>query len=255
MSKLMHYVKNITGSTGYWQKSKEDWETKMQDVNNYICITPLNEDSFEEDYNTKSEREEWMLMAELTIQTTDTCEKSTPVPHAYWHQVYQYFTNDEINAMPTWINREKNKNSAHHSCETRIIDTSTFSRMQQVAYQIVSNHFASGEQNPLRFLIMGVAGTGKSYLIDSLRNLLQEKCKVLAYTGKASFNVNGVTLHSLLKLPIGSKRHCDLKGTPLQQMQSNIENVQYLIIDEYSFIGQSLFRWIDSSFKRKYKLW
>ena len=132
MSKLMHYAKNITGSTGYWQKSK-DWETKMQDVNNYICITPLNEDSFEEDYNTKSEREEWMLMAELTIQTTDTCEKSTPVPHAYWHQVYQYFTNDEINAMPTWINREKNKNSAHHSCETRIIDTSTFSRMQQVA--------------------------------------------------------------------------------------------------------------------------
>ena len=177
-----------------------DWETKMQDVNNYICITPLNEDSFEEDYTTKSEREEWMLIAELTIQTTDTCEKSTPVPHAYWHQVYQYFTNDEINAMPTWINRERNKNSAHHSCETRIIDTSTFSRMQQVAYQIVSNHFASGEQNPLRFLIMGVAGTGKSYLIDSLRNLLQEKCKVLAYTGKASFNVNGVTLHSLLKL-------------------------------------------------------
>ena len=56
---------------------------------------------------------------------------------------------------------------------------------------------------------MVVAGTGKSYLIDSLRNLLQEKCKVLAYTGKASFNVNGVTLHSLLKLPIGSKRHCD----------------------------------------------
>ena len=89
---------------------------------------------------------------------------------------------------------------------------------------------------------MGVAGTGKSYLIDSLRNLLQ----VLAYTGKASFNVNGVTLHSLLKLPIGSKRHCDLKGIPLQQLQSNLENVQYLIIDEYSFVGQSLFGWIDS---------
>ena len=76
--------------------------------------------------------------------------------------------------------------------------------------------------------------------------MLQEKCKVLAYTGKASFNVNGVTLHSLLKLPIGSKRHCDLKGIPLQQLQSNLENVQYLIIDEYSFVGQSLFGWIDS---------
>ena len=223
-----------------------DWETKMQAVNNYISITPFNDDSFEEDYNTESEREEWMLMAELAIQTTDTCEQSTPVPHAYWHQVYQHFTNEEINAMPTWINREKNKSSAQYSCETRTIDTSTFSKMQQVAYQIVSDHFTSGEQNPLRFLIMGVAGTGKSYLIDSLRNLLQGKCKVLAYTGKASFNVNGVTLHSLLKLPIGSKRHCDLKGIPLQQLQSNLENVQYLIIDEYSFVGQSLLGWIDN---------
>ena len=223
-----------------------DWETKMQAVNNYICITPLNDDSLEEDYNTESEKEEWMLMAELTIQTTDTCEQSTPVPHAYWHQVYQHFTNEEIHAMPTWINREKNKSSAYHSCETRIIDTSTFSKMQQVAYQIVSNHFGSGEQNPLRFLIMGVAGTGKSYLIDSLRNLLQGTCKVLAYTGKASFNVNGVTLHSLLKLPIGSKRHCELKGIPLQQLQNDLENVQYLIIDEYSFVGQSLLGWIDN---------
>ena len=53
-------------------------------------------------------------------------------------------------------------------------------------------------------------------------------------------------LHSLLKLPIGPKRQCDLKGKPLQQLQSNLENVQYLIIDEYSFIGQSLLGWIDN---------
>ena len=223
-----------------------DWETKMQAVNNYMSITPFNDDSVEQDYDTETDREEWMLMAELATQTTDTCDQSTPVPHAYWHQVYQHFTNDEINAMPTWINRKRNSNSTHHSCEAKIIDTSTFSKMQQIAYQIVSDHFDSGEQNPLRFLLMGVAGTGKSYLIDSLRNLLQERCKILAYTGKASFNVNGVTLHSLLKLPIGSKRHCDLKGIPLQQLQSNLENVQYLIIDEYSFVGQSLLGWIDN---------
>ena len=74
---------------------------------------------------------------------------------------------------------------------------------------------------------MRVAGTGKSYLIDELRNSLQTKCKILAHTGKVSFSVNGVTLHSLLKLPIGSKRLCDLKGIPLQQLQSNLENVEY----------------------------
>lgn len=76
--------------------------------------------------------------------------------------MYQHFTNDEINAMPTWINREKNKSSAHSSCEIRIRDTSTFSKMQQVAYQIVSNHFASGEQNPLAFLLWVLRGQDKA---------------------------------------------------------------------------------------------
>ena len=69
---------------------------------------------------------------------------------------------------------------------------------------------------------------------------------MLAYTGKASFNVNGITLHSFLKLPIGSKRLTELKGIALQQLQSNLENVEYLIIDEYSLVGQGLLGWIDS---------
>ena len=131
-------------------------------------------------------------------QTNDFYEQSTLVQQAYWHQVYQHFTTGKMNAMPSWINREKNRSSSHSLCATRIVDTSTFGEMQRVAYDIVFNHFSSSKQNPLRVLIMSVAGTGKSHVIDSLRNLLQTKCRVLAYTGKASFNVNGVTLHSLL---------------------------------------------------------
>ena len=179
-----------------------------------MYITPSDNDSLEEDNNADNEREEWMLMAELTIQTNDFYEQSTLVQQAYWHQVYQHFTTDEINVMPSWIHRQKNRSSSHSLCSTIIVDTSTFSEMHLVAYDIVFNHFSSSEQNPLRLLIMGVAGTGKSYVIDSLRNVLQTKCRVLAYTGKASFNVNGVTLHSLLKLPLGTKRNCHLRSFP-----------------------------------------
>ena len=58
------------------------------------------------------------------------------------------------------------------------------------------------------------------------------------------------TLHSLLRLPIGTKRLNDLKRTALLQLQSNLESVKYLIIDEYSFVGQGLFSWIDSRCKQ-----
>lgn len=50
----------------------------------------------------------------------------------------------------------------------------------------------------------------------------------------------------MLKLPIGSKQQHDLKGLALQQLQDNLTSASYLIIDEYSFVGQNLFGWIDS---------
>ena len=59
-----------------------DWETKLQAVNSYIYITPSDNDSLEEDNNADNKREEWMLMAELNIQTNDFYEQSTLVQQA-----------------------------------------------------------------------------------------------------------------------------------------------------------------------------
>ena len=86
--------------------------------------------------------------------------------------------------------------------------------MQKLAYDIVKAHFDNTlpEREPLCPIINGVAGTGKSYLINYIRNLLQSKCVVTATTGKAAYNIRGVTVHSLLKLPIGSRSSKDLTG-------------------------------------------
>ena len=103
-----------------------------------------------------------------------------------------------------------------------------------------------------------MAGYGKSYAIEALRNLSPTNCLGLtnqltnaecSLTLKKQ-HVNGITLHSLLRLPIGTKRLNDLKRTALLQLQSNLESVKYLIIDEYSFVGQGLFSWIDSRCKQ-----
>ena len=74
---------------------------------------------------------------------------------------------------------------------------------QQLAYEIVQDHCSSSHDEPLFLLLKGLVGYGKSYVINALRNLLLNKCRIQAYTGKAACNVNGITLHSLLKLPIG----------------------------------------------------
>ena len=60
------------------------------------------------------------------------------------------------------------------------------------------------EQNvefPLHMIVCGTAGTGKLFIINCLKLLLQEKLRVCAPTGVASYNIEGSTLHSLLNLP------------------------------------------------------
>ena len=55
----------------------------------------------------------------------------------------------------------------------------------------------------LLLIIIGDGGTGKSYLINAIRNYLEDNCVVTVTTGKGAFNMNGTTIHSCLKLPVG----------------------------------------------------
>ncbi len=60
-----------------------------------------------------------------------------------------------------------------------------------MAYRIVREHFEdkSAEKQPLRMIVSGTAGTGKSYLTQCLRLLLGDTLKVTAPTGAAAFIV------------------------------------------------------------------
>eukprot|EP01018_Ginkgo_biloba_P012987 Gb_37081 [translate_table: standard] len=62
---------------------------------------------------------------------------------------------------------------------------------------------------PLRLIIQGIAGTGKSYLIKAIRIALESAAfplqmplLLLAPTGIAAFNISSMTIHSALQIPI-----------------------------------------------------
>ena len=96
--------------------------------------------------------------------------------------------------MPTWIKTNKGEYTVDEQYD--IVDVNSFSEMQELAYDIVNSHFHDTLSNKeaLCLIVNGVAGTGK---IDALRNLLQSKCAITATTGKAAYNIRGVTVHSL----------------------------------------------------------
>ena len=79
-----------------------------------------------------------------------------------------------------------------------VLPLADVSENQLLAHNIAISYFRSNTCNQLLLLVTDVAGTGKSYLIESVKNLLLQSCIVLAFFGVATFNIKGATLHKVL---------------------------------------------------------
>ena len=103
---------------------------------------------------------------------------------------------------------------------------------------------------PLHMFVSGVGGTGKSFLIKTVRALVGKLwrdqndsllCAVSAPTGLAAFNVGGVTIHRLLQFPIEHEGRAAgywrLGKDALKVMRSSLSKLRVLIIDEVSMVN------------------
>ena len=210
-----------------------DWFDKLQNV---VLSQQEQDKPVEPPSNT---REEWMILSDLHTPFDD----NENIPD--WHNDRAEYAEHQIGQMPTWVKTNKEQSNAEINEQYDVVDINSFSEMQKLAYDIVHSHFKSNadDQDPLCLIIIGVAGTGKS-------SLLRNKCVVTATTGKASYNNRGMTIHSLLKLPAGSRRQKHLTGETLARLQKSLNGVDYTLIDEYSMLRQVTFGWIDKRCKQ-----
>lgn len=116
----------------------------------------------------------------------------------------------------------------------------------------IINQFKSNSL-PLYDFISGSAGVGKSILIKAIYQSLLRVLRsgagpveedspeilIVAYTGKASHNVEGVTAHSAFSLSIGQSINDlkDLGPETLNSLRKRLINVKLIIIDEISMLG------------------
>ena len=157
-----------------------------------------------------------------------------------WSASAQAYSN--LEEMPSFIVRQRH--SAGQHTFTTTADPQCLQGKQLQLCSIVLDHVNSMDPPPLRLIISGTAGTGKSYLIHCLRLLLGDKVQVAAPTGVAAFNIEGHTLHTLLDLPTRGDFK-DLEGERLHRKQEMLSSVSYLFIDEMSMVGRKIFGQID----------
>ena len=162
-----------------------------------------------------------------------------------WTRAAQAYPN--LEEMPTFICRQRE--SADEHLFSTSADPQQLQGKQLQAYTLVREHAETEAPPPLKMIVSGTAGTGKSYLIHCLRLLLKSRVRVAAPTGVAAFNIEGYTLHSLLSLPVKGD-YKDLEGERLHQMQQSLANMQYLIIDEMSMVGRKILGQVDKRLRQ-----
>ncbi|KAK3932929.1 ATP-dependent DNA helicase [Frankliniella fusca] len=127
----------------------------------------------------------------------------------------------------------------HTICETiesekveeyvEIIDYTLLSEDQKRAFQhfcsLVNDCVKGGEWSKERLIfVQGRAGYGKSFLLKAMKSYCFQKLgldsyAVVAYSGVAAKNVNGITIHSFLKIPPKPQYFRDLNGDELHKFQ------------------------------------
>ena len=217
-----------------------NWEKQLENV--LDNVVQKSDDEFHSENENKSiVQEEWMILSTYhkLNDKHEKCENSYD-----WQLDSAKYTIEQIASMINWIKVQKTEYIAtERQYEVHI---SMFSEKQQLAYDIIVNHQNTAvPKEQLLLIINGEGETGKSYLINAIQSYLRGKSEITATTGKAAFNVNGITIHSFLKLPVGRVVPKDLAGQSLHTLQMNLLSVEYIIIDEYSMLGQIAMGWID----------
>jgi len=103
----------------------------------------------------------------------------------------------------------------------------------------------------LQLYISGEGGSGKSFLIKTIKCWIKQNLNkdtaITAPTGIATFNIDDLTIHRLLQLPVEhghTPKYKQLSDHVLQVLRSDLKDVILIMIDEVSMISNLILMYI-----------
>jgi hypothetical protein len=236
-----------------------------------VVVDPDNPDDTDDEWDptpdiARRQEQEWETVARLPLNGQRQMGQpreyfgSRDIDHQHdWNSDWQHY--QFVSEPETFIATQKRRNIA----EGRGVDLVVLPEMLNVGQRnvydyIVEGFRIGGDPQRLNSIVMGTAGVGKSFVIRALEQGLwqtaQEKygaeryptvrsvVRLAAFTGKAAYQVGGVTIHSLLK--VGDIHHPQpLAPETLRRLQQDLGNIHFLFLDEKSMIGLKLLSVVD----------
>ena len=223
-----------------------------------------------EDQWTQSERPGWQVHSSLgpNIRPEGRLLHVSPLEATVNPPDYDYNTNEHHvrldDARRIWDNMAE---ATHQYCDEALRRETLGDDYQQLFVDIVMNHVqVLTEQmrnpkalpvKPLRLLLLGTAGTGKTTTVQTaLQEMLRHLqslhlpfnfVRVAAPTGCAAFNMhfNATTIHRLIHhFRLG--HFAELKDESLNRLQNSFKDTRIIFLDEMSMLGRQFFGRVDS---------
>ncbi|THU91667.1 hypothetical protein K435DRAFT_598250, partial [Dendrothele bispora CBS 962.96] len=136
---------------------------------------------------------------------------------------------------------------------------------QKMAFTIISkayiNRFLFGIErgDPLRMLLTGPGGTGKTHTVKAVRQVMshfgrENRIRFLAPTGSAASLIEGTTIHTGLGIAVGSKANTgdrydgvySFSVTKRVEAREEWKDVDIVMVDEVSLLGSQLLAKMDA---------
>ena len=118
-------------------------------------------------------------------------------------------SNNNLEDLENFIKNARSSGSIPYLSHSRSTSPSSFFNTQRLCFEIVIENFHEGPNaDPLKLIIQGTAGIGKSYLIHCIghefsMHSINGKIPLLLLVpiGVASFNIRAKTIQSALRIP------------------------------------------------------
>jgi hypothetical protein len=169
-----------------------------------------------------------------------------------WLSRKDKYTSEQLSDMVGWIDRQVSldKDSlVGNNCP--IVLPEQLNKHQLFVYNIVSEFLLNDKQ--LFMMVLGTAGTGKTFTICALSYLIKHFVKRCAPTAKAACLINGETLHRLFHIQVDFKdgqKYIEIKNQQLVDLQTTFASITHVIIDEFSMMSQTMLGKIDGRLRQ-----
>ena len=237
-----------------WQFRKDvlgDYKTHEESFNNE-CLSDFDLKKYEERIGCQFEAQK--LMEEKIQEEEPIMEEIVP-EHIHFSNelvdnLYKEFADVQLETSP-FQDYIASFNSDQQRVFLKIISSLHTQYPSVLIASEVATLIQSVSKDPLFMFCSGVGGTGKSYLIKGLSSYVKQvfgsDVALMAPTGIAAANINGMTLHRLLQLPVqhgAVPSYVPLDDESLQKIHHLFKDVKLFILDEISMVSNLMIVYI-----------